>query len=62
MTKTNTLVSKVFKAKYFLKGSFLEVPQGTNSDFVWRSLWEAKHVIQEGVIWAIGDGANVLVF
>lgn len=62
MSQSNTLAPKVFKAKYFSKCDFVEASRRSSSNFVWRCLWEAKHVIKERAKRAIGDGSNFRVF
>lgn len=56
MSQPDTLVAKLFKAKYYLKWDFLEAKRGSNSSYVWRSLHEARVVLKEGVRWCIGPG------
>ncbi|KAL8131281.1 hypothetical protein AgCh_007272 [Apium graveolens] len=55
----SSLVSKVFKARYFPDCSFMDAQIGNNPSFVWRSIWEAKHVIAAGMRWKIGSGNSV---
>ncbi|KAL8124124.1 hypothetical protein AgCh_011939 [Apium graveolens] len=55
----HSLVSRVFKAKYFPDSTFLEAKAGSNPSFVWRSIWEARHVISAGMRWKIGSGNSV---
>lgn len=45
ITNTTSLVSRIYKARYFPNYSFMEAKIGSNPSFVWRSIWEAKHVI-----------------
>lgn len=49
----------LFKARYFPDCSFLEAEIGNNPNFIWRSIWEAKHVISAGMRWKIGSGNSV---
>ncbi|CAI8601941.1 unnamed protein product [Vicia faba] len=48
LSKPNSLVSRIFKARYFPRSSFLKVKVGYNLNFVWRSLWKAKDVLKMG--------------
>ncbi|KAH7862953.1 hypothetical protein Vadar_011469 [Vaccinium darrowii] len=54
-----SLVSRVLKAKYHLESSFLEARCGSNSSWAWRSIWEDKAVLQNGLRWRIGWGQNI---
>ena len=45
----NTLVARLFKAKYFPHGSYLSSSLGSNPSFVWRSVWSAKEVVNRGI-------------
>ncbi|CAN0857898.1 LINE-1 retrotransposable element ORF2 protein [Linum grandiflorum] len=38
LTCPNTLVSHVYKAKYYPKGDFLSATEGSNPSFIWRSV------------------------
>jgi len=46
-TNHDTIVSRVFKAKYFPKGNFVDTKLGHNPSYVWRSI-HASHVIVRG--------------
>jgi ribonuclease HI len=61
MTRTDTLVAKIFKARYFPHSSFLEANLGSNPSYVWRNLWKSCNVIKLGCRWNIGDGSKIKV-
>ncbi|KAL8146995.1 hypothetical protein AgCh_004640 [Apium graveolens] len=56
---TNTLVSRVYKARYFSNVHFLDAELGNNPSFIWRSVWEAKGVVRDGVRWNLGSGETI---
>lgn len=49
LTKPNLLVSKIYKAHYFLNFSFLESKLGHNLSYVWRSIFAAQPLVKRGV-------------
>ncbi|XP_019166941.1 PREDICTED: uncharacterized protein LOC109162711 [Ipomoea nil] len=51
----DSLVTKVFKAKYFRHCSFLEARLGTNPSFVWCSIMEAQGALKDNCKWRVGD-------
>ena len=55
----NTLVARLFKAKYFPHGSYLSSSLGSNPSFVWRSVWSTKEVVNRGTRWRVGDGKSI---
>lgn len=55
------LVSKVFKARYYSKGSFLNAEIGNNPSFIWRSIMEAQDIIKKGVGCRVGDGTSISI-
>ena len=57
--ETHLLFYRVYKAQYFPSCSFLEADLETNPSFVWRSLLQARDVIQEGPVWQVGDGRMI---
>ncbi|GAU45877.1 hypothetical protein TSUD_401030, partial [Trifolium subterraneum] len=61
ITKSHTLVSRIFKARYFPKSSLFDAVLGTNPSYVWRSIWRARQVLMQGCRWLIGDGSKISV-
>ncbi|XP_074363465.1 uncharacterized protein LOC141704019 [Apium graveolens] len=59
LTKPNSLVSKEYKARYFLTKNYLDSSAGHNPSFVWRSIWEAGDVVKAGVRWVVGSGEMI---
>ncbi|XP_074351958.1 uncharacterized protein LOC141691114 [Apium graveolens] len=47
-TNPNSLVSRVYKAKYFATSNILNANLGHNPSFIWRSLLEAKNLLSTG--------------
>lgn len=54
--QNETLLYKVFGAKYFLMGSILDTLVPLKCSYAWRSILQSKDVIQKGAIWRVGDG------
>ncbi|KAK2388665.1 Ribonuclease H superfamily protein [Trifolium repens] len=61
MTKPNTLVAKIYKARYFPNSSLFEAQLGHNPSYAWRGIWKARHILINGCRWIIGNGANIKV-
>lgn len=57
LTNPTSLVSQVYKGRYYLRGNFLDSVLGNHSNFsfIWRSIWEAKDVIYAGMRWKVGS-------
>lgn len=47
-SQPETLVSRIFKSKYYRMGEFLTTKLGHNPNFVWRSVLETRDVVKEG--------------
>lgn len=58
----DALVSKVFKARYFPNGDFLEAPVGHNPSYTWRSIRSTQALLKDGARWCIGDGTTINVY
>ena len=56
-----TLLYKVFNAKYFLNGNILEAPIHPKCSYVW-SILQAHDVINKGAIWRVGNGELIDVW
>ncbi|KAA3485636.1 reverse transcriptase [Gossypium australe] len=49
----DTLVSQVFKAKYFPDCHFLDSQLGNSGSYVWKSIWATKATLEKGAIWKV---------
>ncbi|GAU23029.1 hypothetical protein TSUD_336770 [Trifolium subterraneum] len=61
MTKPHTLVSKLYKARYFPNSSLLDSQIGHNPSYVWRGIWKARHILMHGCRWSIGNGTSIKI-
>ncbi|VFQ67193.1 unnamed protein product [Cuscuta campestris] len=62
LVQPKALVSRVFKARYFPKSSFLEAGLGANPSYCWRSILAAQDLLRGGVRRRIGDGRKTLTW
>ncbi|KAA3475505.1 reverse transcriptase [Gossypium australe] len=62
LTSPNSLVARVFKAKYYPDCGFRDSHLGNSSSYVWRSIWAAKATLEMGLIWRVGSGEKISVF
>jgi ribonuclease HI len=58
----NSLVGRIFKAKYFHGGSFLQAKTGSRPSFAWRSILGARELLKEGLQWRVGDGKSINIW
>ncbi|XP_019172068.1 PREDICTED: uncharacterized protein LOC109167502 [Ipomoea nil] len=58
----NSLLSRVYRAKYYPNSSFFDAQLGSNPSFIWRSILEAQHTLKMGCRWRIGDGNSVNIW
>lgn len=54
----NSLLRRLMQAKYYPHGNIPEV-RGFLNSFSWRSIWSAKSLVSEGLIWRVGSGCSV---
>ena len=54
--------NKVFSAKYFPNGNILEVSVHPRSSFAWRTILQARDVINKGVICKVGDEGSIKIW
>uniref|UniRef100_A0A803NJK8 Reverse transcriptase n=1 Tax=Cannabis sativa TaxID=3483 RepID=A0A803NJK8_CANSA len=59
ISRPDSLVAKVLKARYFPNGSYLNSSLGNNSSFVWCSVWEAQQLVFKGVHWCVENGRDI---
>ena len=51
LTNQNSLVAKIFKAKYFPNGDILKAKLRSNLSYAWRSIYNSLEVIRRGTRW-----------
>uniref|UniRef100_A0A803Q5E4 Reverse transcriptase zinc-binding domain-containing protein n=1 Tax=Cannabis sativa TaxID=3483 RepID=A0A803Q5E4_CANSA len=61
LTNESSLVSRIYKARYYPNGSFFSATLGHNPSFIWRSLLEAKDLVLSGARRYIGGGNSVSI-
>ncbi|XP_024178720.1 uncharacterized protein LOC112184715 [Rosa chinensis] len=62
LSNPDSLVARVFKAVYHPWGSFLDADMGDRPSYSWRSIMEARPVLQAGLFWRIGNGTSVKIW
>lgn len=53
--KSDYLLSRVYKAKYYPNSTFLDAKLGSNPSFIWRNILESKTIFKMGYRWRVGD-------
>ena len=48
LTRLDSLISRIYKARYFLFSDFLNAQLGCNPSYAWWSIHSSLEVIQEG--------------
>jgi hypothetical protein len=62
ITKPDSLLSKVLKAKYFPKSDFLHAKPSHNMSYTWSSILKASWIFKNGGLWKIGNGESINVW
>ncbi|XP_073063943.1 uncharacterized mitochondrial protein AtMg00310-like [Primulina eburnea] len=62
LSNPDALICKVFKAKHYPNGDFLNAKLGNNPSFVWKSIWSSRVLLEKGIRWKIGDGRKIRVW
>uniref|UniRef100_A0A803NT91 Reverse transcriptase n=1 Tax=Cannabis sativa TaxID=3483 RepID=A0A803NT91_CANSA len=61
ISRPNSLVAKVFKARYYSNGSFFTAQLGSNPSYVWQSVLEAQDLVRKGTCWCVFNGEEINV-
>jgi hypothetical protein len=62
MQDPDSVASKILKAKYFPQTSFLEAKLGSKPSYTWRSIFNARELLVEGLQWRVGDGQSIKIW
>jgi hypothetical protein len=60
LTEPDSLVSRMFKARYFPNNTYLTTT-GQNPSYVWCSIMRASFIVRGGARWSIGVGGTIPV-
>lgn len=58
----NSLLHRIFKAKYYPNCSFFQASLGPNPSYAWRGIYEARRWLLEGCRWRVGSGEAVKIW
>lgn len=56
----NSLVSRVFKERYFPDSNVLMAKRGQGSSFLWSGIWSAREELAKGFRWVLGNGNDIV--
>ncbi|KAL5546401.1 hypothetical protein UlMin_006088 [Ulmus minor] len=62
LQRPNSLVARVFKAKYFPYSSIWEASTSSTSSYIWKSLLWGRNLVAKGVRWQVGNGKSISVY
>lgn len=60
MQHPNSLVARVFKARYFPDVHVLKASRGKGASFLWAGIWTAKEELASGFRWVLGNGEDIV--
>ena len=61
-TMRDSLLYRLFKARYFPNSEFLQASIGNNPSYAWRSIIAAQYLVQQGTRWSVGNGKSIHVW
>ncbi|XP_062020783.1 uncharacterized protein LOC133737191 [Rosa rugosa] len=58
----NSLVGRLFKARYFSNDDLLSAPVARCPSACWHGIYTARSTLQNGVRWQVGDGSRIRIW
>lgn len=62
LNNPNSLIAKVFKARYFDSTGLFEAGRGGGVSYIWSGVWQAKETLKGGFKWVLGDREIIRIF
>jgi hypothetical protein len=54
-------VAVILKEEYFPRSDFRLAQLGHNPSYAWRRIMQARKVLEKGLMWRVGNGANIRI-
>lgn len=54
-----SLVARLYKARYYPGGNFLNAMFGNSPSYIWRSILEAQNLLKNGLSCRVGNGNDI---
>nr|XP_023881248.1 uncharacterized protein LOC111993657 [Quercus suber] len=61
-TRPDSLISKIYKARYFPFSDVINAQLGCNPSYAWRSIHSSLEVIRRGTRWRVGNGKTIHIW
>jgi ribonuclease HI len=58
----NSLFAQILQDKYYPKGDFLKARVGRRPSYAWRSIVQAREVLERGIAWRVGNGELIRIW
>ena len=62
MKNPNSLITRIYKAKYFPFSDNLSAKLGCSPSYAWRSIFNSLEVIRRGIRWRVGNGKMIHIW
>ncbi|XP_065625688.1 uncharacterized protein LOC136065853 [Quercus suber] len=62
LSNPDSLVARIYKAKYFPHGDVLNSKKGNNPSYAWRSIHNSLEIIRKGTRWKVGNGKRIHIW
>ena len=57
----NSMLARVLSEKYYPNKTFWEAARGRRTSWGWKGLFEARKVLENGLMWRVGDGKSIRI-
>ena len=61
-TTLDSLISRIYKARYFPFSDIVNAQVGCNPSYAWRSIHSSLEVIRKGTRWRVGNGKTIHIW
>ncbi|KAL5573013.1 hypothetical protein UlMin_022610 [Ulmus minor] len=60
--RPHSLLSRVFKAKYFHSSTIWHASANSKASYVWKSILWGRNLVAKGIRWRVGNGRSISVY